>query len=198
MIFILPFSSTRAILNKKGGMSMVKNRIGALRREAGLNQKELGQKLGVGQTTVSAWETGKNEPDHESLHKMAQMFHVSLGYLTGYEEDVDGRRGLSKEETSELWEERYRERERRRMQADFERAEQMDHGLTDEELEELQQDALIDEWKASGQDGFLETFLISKYFEYLTEAQRQRAVQLIELAFPNAPKGLYTDDTGHK
>lgn len=65
-----------------------KNRIGILRREAGLNQKELGQKLGVGQTTVSAWETGKNEPDYESLHKMARMFHVSLGYLAGYEEDT--------------------------------------------------------------------------------------------------------------
>lgn len=177
---------------------MVKNRIGALRREAGLNQKELGQKLGVGQTTVSAWETGKNEPDHESLHKMAQMFHVSLGYLAGYEEDVDGRRGLTKEETAALWEERHRERERRRMQADFERMEQMDHGLTDEELEELQQEALIDDWKASGQDGFLETFLISRYFEYLTEAQRQRAVQLVEIAFPNARKGLYTDEIGHE
>ena len=57
---------------------MVKNRIAVLRKEQGMNQKELGMKLGVGQTTVSAWETGKNEPDAESLHKMARLFRVSL------------------------------------------------------------------------------------------------------------------------
>ena len=33
---------------------MAKNRIAALRREAGLNQRQLGARLGVGQTTVSA------------------------------------------------------------------------------------------------------------------------------------------------
>ena len=64
---------------------MAKNRIAELRREAGMNQRELGRELGVGQTTISAWETGKNEPDNESMHKMAKFFQVSIGYLMGYE-----------------------------------------------------------------------------------------------------------------
>ena len=72
---------------------MERNRIAVLRKEQGMNQKELGMALGVGQTTVSAWETGKNEPDAASLRKMAQLFHVSIGYLIGYEND--SHRGLS-------------------------------------------------------------------------------------------------------
>lgn len=164
-------------------MTMVKNRIGALRREAGLNQKELGQKLGVGQTTVSAWETGKNEPDHESLHKMAQMFHVSLGYLAGYEENVDGRRGLSESEHATLVEKALYQRELRGIEAEAERMAQMERGITDEEIEELEQDALFDEWRESGQHCFFETFVIDKYFEDVSEKDRQRALKVIKAMF---------------
>ncbi len=164
-------------------MAMVKNRIGALRREAGLNQKELGQKLGVGQTTVSAWETGKNEPDHESLHKMAQMFYVSLGYLAGYEEDTSGRRGLSENEHAAIVEEARRQKERRKDEAEAERIRQMEQGVTDEEIEEWEQDALFDEWRESGQHCFFETFKIDKYFERLPEKDRQKALKMIEVMF---------------
>ena len=62
---------------------MAKNRIAMLRKEQGMNQRELGERLGVGQTTVSAWETGKYEPDNDSMNTMAQMFGVSIGYLAG-------------------------------------------------------------------------------------------------------------------
>ena len=45
----------RVTLSGKGGAAVEKkDRIAALRREAGMNQRELGQKLGVGQTTISA------------------------------------------------------------------------------------------------------------------------------------------------
>lgn len=64
---------------------MERNRIGALRREKGWNQKELGDKLGVGQTTVSAWEAGKNEPDYKSIRAMVALFGVSADYLLGFE-----------------------------------------------------------------------------------------------------------------
>ena len=76
---------------------MATNRIRALRKEAGYNQKELGEQLGVGQTTVSAWEIGRNEPDNELSHKMAQLFGCSIGYLMGYEPESD-QRGLSVDE----------------------------------------------------------------------------------------------------
>lgn len=62
------------------------NRIAELREKHGLTQKELGRRLAVGQTTVSAWEKGKNEPGGESLRKLTQMFGVTAGYLLGLEE----------------------------------------------------------------------------------------------------------------
>jgi len=169
---------------------MTRNRIAALRREAGLNQKELGQKLGVGQTTVSAWEIGRNEPDNAALNRMAQLFHVSIGYLTGYEED-NGRRGLSEDEYRRLGEEaaeRLREKAWERAQED----------PPDEEAEERLRQDLIQEWLNSGQGGFFETYLVGKYFEFLTEGQRKRVVTVVEQMFPLAVMGQYTDEQPRK
>ena len=60
------------------------NRIKMTRESMGLTQKEFGKMLGVGQTTVSAWELGRNEPDYESLRKMSQLLDCSIDYLMGY------------------------------------------------------------------------------------------------------------------
>lgn len=43
------------------------NRIRELRLAAGMSQKDLANIMKVGQTTVSSWETGKNEVDFASL-----------------------------------------------------------------------------------------------------------------------------------
>ena len=66
----------------------IKNKIKELRLERRLGQKELGKLLNVGQTTVSAWETGKNEPDYKSIHAMAELFGVSADYLMGYDTSI--------------------------------------------------------------------------------------------------------------
>lgn len=197
MLFLLLFSKQHANLSTKGGGPMVKNRIGTLRREIGLNQRELGQKLGVGQTTVSAWETGKNEPDSESMHRMAQLFQVSIGYLAGYEAD-NGHRGLSDREYQEFMRQNEEARELRQLKKEIEKEKQRECGLTDEEIEEVIQEQLVNEWQNSGQDVFLETFQIGKYFECLSAEERQRAVGIIELAFPNAVRGLYSDGVPKK
>lgn len=169
---------------------MAKNRIAVLRREAGLNQRQLGARLGVGQTTVSAWEIGRNEPDSEALSRMAQLFHVSIGYLTGYEED-NGRRGLSEDEYRRLGEEAVA----RRQEEERERA--MENPGAEEIEEQLRQD-LIREWLNSGQGGFFETYQIGKYFEFLTEEQRKRVVAVVEQMFPFAVMGRYTDEQPRK
>lgn len=59
------------------------NRIKMVRKSMGLTQKELGKMLGVGQTTVSAWELGRNEPDYEYLRKIAKLMECSIEYLMG-------------------------------------------------------------------------------------------------------------------
>lgn len=85
---------------------MPKNRIKEMRKEVGLSQKELGERLGVGQPTVSAWETGRNHPDNATLYELSKIMGCSIGYLMGYETDVPYR-GLSQKEWDEWIVQRY-------------------------------------------------------------------------------------------
>lgn len=55
----------------------------SLRRDKGLTQQELADKLKIGKTTVSNYETGYSKPDTETLIEMSKIFNVSLNYLTG-------------------------------------------------------------------------------------------------------------------
>lgn len=52
-----------------------------LRKSLGLSQSELAEKLGVAQTTLSSWETGKRSPDTSMLQKIAAYFEVSVDEL---------------------------------------------------------------------------------------------------------------------
>ena len=46
-------------------------------------QQELADKLKIGKTTVSNYETGYSKPDTDTLIQMSKIFNVSLNYLTG-------------------------------------------------------------------------------------------------------------------
>ncbi len=59
------------------------NRIAELRKERKLTQQELSTIIGVAQNTICTWENGEQEPDYESLRKMAFFFHCSMDYLLG-------------------------------------------------------------------------------------------------------------------
>ncbi len=59
------------------------NRIKELRTKNNIKQTELCKRLGVSQAALSGWETGKYEPDVESLKIMADIFDVSVDYLLG-------------------------------------------------------------------------------------------------------------------
>lgn len=60
------------------------NRIKEIRKKFGMSQRQLGQLLGVSQTTISAWETGRNEPDIGSIFVMADHFDTTPKKLMGY------------------------------------------------------------------------------------------------------------------
>ena len=47
-----------------------------LRVNKGFNQDELGEKLGVSQTTVSAWEQRKAKPSAKNIYKLAKIYAV--------------------------------------------------------------------------------------------------------------------------
>ena len=168
---------------------MAENRINRLRKEAGLNQKELGAKLGMAQTTISAWETGKNEPDNESMHKMSKLFHVSIGYLMGYEKSRYA--SLTKTEL-EQFDKETQEMFEKKME------EQQENEEPDELYEEIYGEPLYYEWQETDQTTYFEFFKLNKLGDYLTEAQRKRILDVAKTMFPNAVKGEYTDEVAHK
>ena len=55
--------------------------IAVLRKEKGLTQEQLGEKLGVTNKTVSRWENGNYMPDVEMLSLLSKEFDVSINEL---------------------------------------------------------------------------------------------------------------------
>ena len=62
---------------------MIGNTIRELRKEKKMSQSDLGKFIGVSQTTVTAWETGRAEPSSTFISKLADLFNVSTDYLLG-------------------------------------------------------------------------------------------------------------------
>ena len=55
--------------------------IANLRKEKGMAQEQLGQKLGVTNKTISRWENGNYMPDVEMLSLLSKVFGVSINEL---------------------------------------------------------------------------------------------------------------------
>lgn len=55
--------------------------IAALRKDKGLTQEQLGEKLGVTNKTISRWENGNYMPDVEMLSLLSKEFGVSINEL---------------------------------------------------------------------------------------------------------------------
>jgi transcriptional regulator with XRE-family HTH domain len=54
-----------------------------LRENNGLTQEEVSKKLNIARATYANYETGKREPNFETLQKIAALFVVSTDYLLG-------------------------------------------------------------------------------------------------------------------
>ena len=59
------------------------NRIKKLRKEKGLTLKELGEKVGMRDNTLSQYENEKRNPNDEIWEKLAEFFDVSTSYIKG-------------------------------------------------------------------------------------------------------------------
>lgn len=66
--------------------------ISELRKESGLTQKQIGDKLGITDNSVSKWERGINSPDIYYLAPLSEIFHVSVKEL------LNGQRNNKKKE----------------------------------------------------------------------------------------------------
>jgi len=68
-------------------MDTLGKRIAALRKEKGMTQEELAEKLGVSPQAVSKWENGQSCPDISLLPRLAAIFGVTTDLLlTGEQE----------------------------------------------------------------------------------------------------------------
>lgn len=59
----------------------VSEKLCALRRELGMSQAELAEKMDVSRQAVSGWETGKATPSVENLRCLGALYGVPLEYL---------------------------------------------------------------------------------------------------------------------
>ena len=60
-----------------------------LRKQKGWTQQDLAQKLSYSDKTISKWERGDSVPDVEMLCKVAEIYNVSLEYLTQEHSEKD-------------------------------------------------------------------------------------------------------------
>lgn len=70
------------------------NKLKQLRTQAGLTQKQLGDKIGITKSVISFYELRERTPSPDILVKLAGVFHVSTDYLLGLEKgktiDISG------------------------------------------------------------------------------------------------------------
>ncbi len=59
------------------------NRLTALRKEKGLSQEELADKLGISRQAVSKWERAEASPDTDNLITLSKLYGVTLDELIG-------------------------------------------------------------------------------------------------------------------
>ena len=59
------------------------------RKNRGMSQETLAEKIGVSRQAVSKWETGEAQPDYARLIALADALEVSLDYLCGREPRVE-------------------------------------------------------------------------------------------------------------
>lgn len=61
----------------------MQNRIRELRKARGLTMKQLGVIVDLAESTISQYETGRRQPDNETLLRLGEYFGVTVDYLLG-------------------------------------------------------------------------------------------------------------------
>ena len=64
-------------------MTDFSERLSSIMEKTDVSGAQLSRFLGITKQAVSNWTTGKSKPDHDTLLKLASIFHVSTDYLLG-------------------------------------------------------------------------------------------------------------------
>lgn len=68
-------------------MSKLGSNIRQLREKQGLTQAQLGKSIGLAESTISLYESGKRAPDVDTIESLANFFGITTDHLLGrYEE----------------------------------------------------------------------------------------------------------------
>ena len=78
------------------------SRIAEVRKANGYTQAKLAKHLGVGRSTVSMWESSSQEPDSETLGRIADLFDVTVDYLLERTDDPSPAPALPQEAAREV------------------------------------------------------------------------------------------------
>lgn len=68
-------------------MRIFRERLKELRCERHLSQKQLAEYIKTTNSSISDWETGRSQPDLETLARLAVFFEISVDYLLGLEDE---------------------------------------------------------------------------------------------------------------
>lgn len=66
---------------------MVSESLKKVRKEHKLTQQDIADVLGIDRSTYTFYETGKTSPSITTLHKLSNIYNVSMGYLAGFEDN---------------------------------------------------------------------------------------------------------------
>lgn len=58
------------------------------RKQSGLSQEEVAEKLGISRQTISKWELDETLPDIRQSKKLASLYHLSLDELIEFDVDL--------------------------------------------------------------------------------------------------------------
>lgn len=73
--------TAKEVTGKEWSKTMISEKIRQYRKQAGLSQEELADKLEVSRQAVSKWEMGQSAPDPEKIVRMSELFGVSTDEL---------------------------------------------------------------------------------------------------------------------
>ena len=76
-------------------------RLKKIRKDRGFTQISLADTLGVSKGSVAMWETGKRNPEFETLDKLLSLLDVSYDYLTGKCDD-EGHNNPTKDDLKQI------------------------------------------------------------------------------------------------
>ena len=82
-----PFRVVCDKISKKGVKKMdFAERLKKIRKESGLTQKQVYEKLGISANGYASYEQGRTEPSIHTLITLCEIFDVSADYLLGLED----------------------------------------------------------------------------------------------------------------